>query len=259
MARRATLRSWYGRHGRHDLPWRQTRDRWLVLTSEVMLHQTQVARVEAMWPAFVAEFPTPDAMAAAGPAAVIRAWGRLGYPRRARRLYEAAVAIARAGWPDDLRALPGVGRYTAAAVRAQADRDDVPAVDVNIRRVVQRIMGSTLSDGQAEAAMVEIARPLRGRDRLLALMDLGAMVCKPRAPRCDGCPLFAACATRGALLDEGARRAAPYRGSFRERRGRVLGALRSGPVRVSELDADALASLVDDGLAAVRGDRARLP
>jgi A/G-specific adenine glycosylase len=224
-----------------------------------MLHQTQAARVEAVWPAFVGEFPTPHAMATAGPAAVIRAWGRLGYPRRARRLYEAAVVIARDGWPDDLRALPGVGRYTAAAVRAQADGDDTAAVDVNIRRVVQRVTGRTLGDGAAEAAMVEVARPLRGRDRLLAVMDLGALVCKPRAPRCDECPLLARCATRGALLDEVVRRAAPYRGSFRERRGRVLGALRSGPVRVSELDADALASLVDDGLAAVRGDRARLP
>src|SRR5689334_199866 len=101
-----------------------------------MLHQTQVARVEAAWPHFVAAFPTPEAMTEAGPAAVIRAWGRLGYPRRARRLYEAAVVIVRDGWPDDLRALPGVGRYTAAAVRAQADDVDVPAVDVNIRRVV---------------------------------------------------------------------------------------------------------------------------
>jgi A/G-specific adenine glycosylase len=90
-------------------------------------------------------------------------------------------------------------------------------------------------------------------------MDLGALVCTPRAPRCDACPLFAACATRGTLSDEATRRAPPYRGSFRERRGRVLGALRSGPVRVSELDADALASLVDDGLAAVCGGRARLP
>src|SRR5262245_946151 len=194
MARPASLRSWYVRHGRHDLPWRETRDRWLVLTSEVMLHQTQVARVEAVWPAFIAAFPTPEAMAAAGPAAVIRAWDRLGYPRRARRLYEAAVVIARDGWPDDLRVLPGVGRYTAAAVRAQADGEDVPAVDVNIRRVVQRIVGRTVGDPVAETVMVEVARPLRGRDRLLALMDLGALVCRPRAPLCDPCPLFGACA-----------------------------------------------------------------
>jgi A/G-specific adenine glycosylase len=236
-----------------------TRDRWLVLVSEVMLHQTQVSRVEAAWPAFAAAFPAPAAMAAAGPAEVIRAWDRLGYPRRARRLYEAAVVIARDGWPDDLRELPGVGRYTAAAVRAQADGVDVPAVDVNIRRVVQRVAGRPLSDGAAEDVMVVVAQPMRGRDRLLALMDLGALVCKPRAPSCDTCPLFVACATRGELAGETARRAPPYRGSFRERRGRVLGALRTGPVPVAELDADALASLVHDGLAAVRGDRARLP
>jgi len=145
VARPASLRSWYVRHGRHDLPWRATRDRWLVLMSEVMLHQTQVARVEAAWPAFVAAFPTPAAMAAAGPAAVIRAWGRLGYPRRARRLYEAAAVVARDGWPDDLRHLPGVGRYTAAAVRAQADDTDIPAVEVNVRRVVERCTGRALS------------------------------------------------------------------------------------------------------------------
>src|SRR5262245_51856490 len=253
MARPASLRSWYVSHGRHDLPWRSTPDRWLVLVSEVMLHQTQVSRVEAAWPAFSGSFPTPQAMAAAGPAAVIQAWGRLGYPRRARQLYDAAVLIARDGWPDDLRALPGVGRYTAAAVRAQADGTDVAAVDVNIRRVVQRIVGRTVGDPTAEETMVEIARPLRGRDRLLALMDLGALVCKPRVPRCDACPLSVACATRGALSDERVRRAPPYRGSFRERRGRVLGALRTGPVPVSEVDTDALASLVDDGLAAVRG------
>src|SRR4029078_12936542 len=102
----AALRRWYRTHGRHDLPWRATRDRWLVLMSEVMLHQTQVAAAEAAWPAFAAPFPTPAAMAAAGPAAVIRAWGRLGYPRRARRLYEAAVVVTRGGAPHELPALP---------------------------------------------------------------------------------------------------------------------------------------------------------
>ncbi|MBM3660130.1 MAG: A/G-specific adenine glycosylase, partial [Actinobacteria bacterium] len=199
MARRLSLRTWYARHGRHDLVWRHTRDRWDVLTSEVMLHQTQVARAEAAWPEFAARFPTPAAMAAAGPAAVIRAWGRLGYPRRARHLYDAAVVIARDGWPDDLRVLPGVGRYTAAAVRAQADGADVPAIDVNIRRVVQRVEGRVLSETDAEAAMVAVGAPLRGRDRLLALMDVGALVCTPRAPRCGECPLWGRCATRGPL------------------------------------------------------------
>lgn len=239
--------------------WRQTRDPWLILTSEVMLHQTQVARAEVAWPAFVAEFPTPQATAAAGPAAVIRAWGRLGYPRRARHLYDTAVLIASDGWPDDLRVLPGVGRYTAAAVRAQADDTDVPAVDVNIRRVLQRVTGRVLSDREAETAMVEIGAPLRGRDRLLALMDVGAMVCRPRDPQCAACPLLTRCVTRGPLPGEVKRRAQPYAGSFRERRGNVMAALRSGQVRAGELDDDALASLVDDGLAVVNRGWARLP
>ena len=103
------LARWYREHGRHELPWRASRDRWTVLVSEVMLHQTQVPRVAAVFDAFMAEFPTPEAMAAAGPGPVI-AWGRLGYPRRARRLWEAAVRITAEGWPDDLAELPGVGR-----------------------------------------------------------------------------------------------------------------------------------------------------
>ena len=135
------LSDWYAEHGRHALAWRADRDRWSVLVSEVMLHQTQVARVEAAWDGFIARFPDPAAMATAGPAAVITAWGRLGYPRRARRLWEAAVHITQHGWPDDLTDLPGVGRYTAGAVRCQADGADVPAVDVNIRRVVERVEG----------------------------------------------------------------------------------------------------------------------
>ena len=108
------LRHWYQDHGRHDLAWRQTRDRWAVLVSEVMLAQTQVGRVAAVWPSFMERFPTPGAMAASSPGDVIVAWGNLGYPRRARRLWEAAGIVAATGWPDDLAALPGVGRYTAA-------------------------------------------------------------------------------------------------------------------------------------------------
>src|SRR5436853_3704143 len=129
------LAAWYQTNGRHDLPWRRTRDRWAVLVSEVMLHQTQVARVAAVYEEFLARFPTPTVMADAGPATVIEAWGRLGYPRRARRLYDAAVTLRDNGWPDDLTTLPGVGRYTAAAVLAQSDDVDVAAVEVNVRRV----------------------------------------------------------------------------------------------------------------------------
>jgi len=256
-----TLAPWYAEHGRHDLPWRLTRDRWAVLVSEVMLHQTQVPRVAAVFDAFLARFPAPDATAAAGPGAVIEAWGRLGYPRRARRLYDASVVIARDGWPPDLATLPGVGRYTAAAVVAQADDRDVPAIEVNVRRVVERVSGARLTDREAEAASLRVGRPLRGRDRLLALMDVGAVVCRPRVPRCGECPLRRRCATRGPLEGERRTRQAPFAGSFRQRRGAVMTRLRGGSasVPVAELDAEALASLVDDGLAVVVRGRAGLP
>jgi A/G-specific adenine glycosylase len=253
------LGPWYLAHGRHELAWRATRDPWAVLVSEVMLHQTQVARVAVVWPAFMARFPTPEAMATAGPGAVIEAWGRLGYPRRARRLYDSAVRIATNGWPDDLTELPGVGRYTASAVRAQCGDVDLPAVEVNVRRVVERVRGRTLPDREADAAMVEIGAPLRGRDRLLALMDVGALVCRPDAPRCDECPLTERCVAHGPVADERRSRQAPFEGSFRQRRGIVLARLRAGPTPVALLDARALGSLVADGLAARDGDVARLP
>jgi len=253
------LARWYPEHGRHELPWRRSRDRWSVLVSEVMLHQTQVARVVEAWPAFIAEFPNPDVMAAAGPGRVISAWGRLGYPRRARRLWEAAARISRDGWPDDLAELPGVGRYTAAAVRAQADDADVPAVEVNVRRVVERVLGRRLTERAAEVAMVRVGAPLGGRDRLLALMDLGALVCRTRDPECARCPLRRRCLTRGALADETRHRQPPFAGSFRQRRGIVLAALRANHrahhvVDASELDPEALRSLVADGLATVTPD-----
>jgi A/G-specific adenine glycosylase len=224
-----------------------------------MLHQTQVPRVAAVYDEFLARFPTPRAMARAGPGAVITAWGRLGYPRRALRLWQAAVTIDRDGWPSDLATLPGVGRYTEGAIAAQAYDEDVPALDVNVRRVVERVEGSRLTPAAAERAMVDIGRPLRGRDRLLALMDVGALVCRPRDPRCADCPLRSRCATKGALPDERRATPPPFEGSFRQRRGAVLARLREGPVRAAEVDGDALASLVTDGLAVVSRGRARLP
>ena len=254
------LARWYREQGRHDLPWRATHDSWAVLVSEVMLHQTQAPRVAAVWAAFMAKFPTPDLMAAAGPGAVIEAWGRLGYPRRARRLWDAAVQITEAGWPEDLDALPGVGRYTARAVACQADGADVPAIEVNVRRVVERCVGSRLTDRAAEDASVRIGAPLRGRDRLLSLMDVGALLCRPRDPRCAECPLRRRCATHGPLPHEATRsKQAKFAGSFRQRRGLVMAQLRSSPTKVSDLDAMALASLVEDGLAEHAGTDARLP
>lgn len=255
------ITAWYARNGRHHLAWRRTRDRWSVLVSEVMLQQTQVPRVAEAWPAFIARFPSPDAMAAAGPGAVIAAWGTLGYPRRARRLWEAAGAIAADGWPDDLASLPGVGRYTAAAIAAQCEDADVPAVEANTRRVAERAAGRPLSDREAEDVLVELGAPLHGRDRLLALMDVGALACRPREPRCSECPLRPHCSTRGALAGERRSRQPRFEGSFRQRRGRVMARLRGGPpVDARSLDADALASLVEDGLAVVDDGRtARLP
>jgi A/G-specific adenine glycosylase len=258
--RASALGAWYEQHGRHRLAWRASRDRWAVLVSEVMLHQTQAGRVETAWPSFFSEFPTPEAMAAATPGDVIRAWGRLGYPRRARRLWEAACQIAARGWPEDLRDLPGVGRYTAAAVRAQADDVDVPAIDVNVRRVLERVAGRRLSPAEADAEMIRVGAPLTGRDRLLALMDVGALVCHPTVPRCPACPLRRRCATRGPLPSEAERPPArPFEGSFRQRRGVVLARLRDGPTPRALLDADALESLRRDGLAVVDGATARLP
>jgi A/G-specific adenine glycosylase len=255
----SALARWYREHGRHALPWRQSRDRWTVLISEVMLHQTQVPRVATVFDAFMAEFPTPAVTAAAGPGAVIIAWGRLGYPRRARWLWEAAVRIAEDGWPQDLSELPGVGRYTAAAVAAQVDDDDRVGIEVNIRRVCERVRGTRLTDREAEACVRELGAGLKPRDRLLAMMDLGATVCTARAPSCDRCPIVARCATRGTHADETKHKQARYAGTFRERRGIVMAQLRAGPVAAAELDGEVLASLLDDGLAEVTRGRAHLP
>jgi A/G-specific adenine glycosylase len=265
----APIARWYARHGRHGLPWRATRDRWAVLVSEVMLQQTQVARVAAVWPEFMARFPTPEAMAAASAGDVIAAWGRLGYPRRARRLWETAGRIAAAGWPDDLSELPGVGRYTADAIAAQADGHDTAAVETNIRRVVERRSGRTLSPREAAAASRDAGHPLTDRDRLLALMDIGAVLCRPREPRCPECPLESGCATATAVSSAGPAAADPslgrrprqpaYEGSFRQRRGQVLARLRAGPHPSAHLDAAALETLVEDGLATLDGSLARLP
>jgi A/G-specific adenine glycosylase len=253
------LARWYRKHGRHDLIWRATRDRWAILVSEVMLHQTQVARVLDAYPAFMTRFPTVEAAAAAGPGALIEAWGRLGYPRRARRLWEAADFVVAKGWPTDLAELPGVGRYTAAAIAAQVDDVDVVGIEVNIRRVCERVRGEPLSDREAEVEAVSIAGSLRGRDRLLALMDLGALLCTARNPLCDECPLETECLTRGVLAHETKHRQSRFEGSFRQRRGIVLARLREGSAATESLDGEALASLLDDGLAEITRGRAHLP
>ena len=169
------LLRWYERE-RRDLPWRRTRDPYAILVSEVMLQQTQVARVVPRYEAWLARWPTADALAAATLEEVLRAWVGLGYNRRAVRLWEAARVVARDGWPERLQDLPGVGPYTAAAVGSFAFGRQEVALDTNARRLFARL-GAAL-----------IPPPGRAADFNQATMELGATVCTARAPRCGVCP-----------------------------------------------------------------------
>lgn len=268
------LLDWYDR-ARRDLPWRASGvTAWQILISEFMLQQTPVARVLPVWSDWVTRWPTPSATAAASPADVLRAWGKLGYPRRAKRLHECAVVIARDHAdvvPDDvdtLLGLPGVGSYTARAVACFAYRKPVPVVDTNVRRVVARAV-----HGRADAAAPSATRDHADVVTLLpddeqtpqfsaALMELGATVCTARAPRCGLCPLRV-CAWRDSGYPPASgpsRRTQRYAGTDRQVRGRLLDVLRANdsPVTRAELDVAwltdtaqrdrALHSLLVDGL-----------
>jgi A/G-specific adenine glycosylase len=235
----AALLSWFRLEGR-DLPWRRTRDSYAILVSEVMLQQTQVERVVPHYFAWLERWPNVEALAAAPRADVIRAWQGLGYNRRAVSLHEAAQHIAEHGWPDDLTELPGVGRYTADAVAAFAFGATVLPEDTNVRRVQERT-GHRFSAACAQA-----------------LMDLGATVCLARVPRCDVCPLAAACPSRGRRY-EALRRQGPFEGSFRQRRTRVLRAVAAKPRAAGKLDDEAVTALELDGLVMVRDGWVSLP
>lgn len=269
------LLSWFAVAER-DLPWRAGDvTPWQILVSEFMLQQTPVSRVLPIWPDWVARWPTPSATAAATQADVLRAWGKLGYPRRAKRLHECATVIARDfadTVPDDvdtLEQLPGIGNYTARAVACFAYRKPVPVVDTNVRRVVARAV-----HGQADAAApstkrdnADVAALLPEADRAArfsaALMELGAIVCTARSPRCDGCPLQHSCTWRlaGSPPGTGPKRPAQrYAGTDRQARGRLLDVLRDNADAVTRADLDlawpvdavqrdrALTSLLGDGL-----------
>jgi A/G-specific adenine glycosylase len=268
------LLDWYDRC-RRDLPWREPGvTAWQILVSEFMLQQTPVSRVEPIWRDWVQRWPTASATAAASPADVVRAWGKLGYPRRAKRLHECATVIARDHGdvvPDDveiLLTLPGVGSYTARAIACFAYRQPVPVVDTNVRRVVARVV-----HGRADAAAPSAARDHADVSALLpddgsahrfsaALMELGATVCTARTPRCGLCPV-SECRWRQAgypPADGPARRPQAYAGTDRQVRGRLLDVLRDSefPVTRAELDVAwvtdteqrdrALNSLLADGL-----------
>jgi A/G-specific adenine glycosylase len=233
------LLAWFDEHGR-DLPWRRTRDPYAILVSEVMLQQTQVARVVPRYLAFLSRWPTVESLAAATSGDVIREWQGLGYNRRALNLHRAARGIAADGWPDDFTELSGVGRYTADALaRFALDRPVLP-VDTNVRRVLDRTGGEF---GPASAH---------------ALMDLGATICLARVPRCDVCPLAERCPSRGRRY-EPLRRQGRFEGSFRQRRARTLTLVAERTRRRSSLDVEALESLAADGLVQVRRGLVSLP
>ena len=267
------LLDWYATHAR-ELPWRRPgTSPWAVLVSEVMLQQTPVARVLEPWAAWLARWPTPAALAAAAPGDAVRMWGRLGYPRRALRLHEAARAmVTRHGGAvpadlDALLALPGVGAYTSRAVAAFAFGQRHLVVDTNVRRVLARVV-----DGVGAAGLPSVARDLAAASAVLpddahaarfsvALMELGAVVCTARSPRCDECPLAGQCAwlASGRPAFDGPVRRQAYAGTDRQARGALLGVLRDsvGPVAPGALDlawapaaqrSRAIAGLLADGL-----------
>jgi len=245
---------WFRAHAR-DLPWRRpTTTPWGVLVSEIMLQQTPVARVEGPWREWLERWPRPSAMAAAPAADVLRAWGRLGYPRRALRLHAAAQAIA--ADHDDvvpadvatLESLPGIGTYTARAVAAFAYGRRAPVVDTNVRRVVARAVHGHAESGAAAARdLADVEALLPGDDAdaatmSAALMELGATVCVARGPRCADCPVLDHCAwqRRGRPAWDGpVRRAQTWAGTDRQVRGRLLAVLRDapGPVPADALEA----------------------
>jgi A/G-specific adenine glycosylase len=233
---RDPLLAWFREYAR-SLPWRETRDPYAILVSEVMLQQTQVERVVPRYLRFLERWPTAEALAAATAAEVIVEWQGLGYNRRAVNLHRAAVAVAERGWPDDLTELPGVGPYTAAAVANFAFGREVLPVDTNVRRVQERT-GESFDAACAQA-----------------LFDLGATICLARVPRCGACPLAAACPSRGRRY-EPLRRQPPFEGSFRQRRARALRAVAEGR---DPGDEEAVLALAADGLVTVAGGRVDLP
>ena len=246
------LLAWYAEN-RRDLPWRHTHDPYAILVSEVMLQQTQVGRVLPRYLEWLERWPTAASLAAAAVADVIRAWDGLGYNRRAVNLHRCAVAVTELGGfprePEQLRTLPGIGPYTAAAVACFAFGAQVAAPDTNARRVLGRAFGDP-----------DMAPPPGlAYDWNQAVFDLGREVCIARRPRCGICPLAPGCPSRGQTFAP-LRRQSAFEGSFRQRRSRLLKQLAAGgPMPAAELDGEALSGLVADGLAAVSDGTATLP
>jgi A/G-specific adenine glycosylase len=248
------LLDWFAEHGR-DLPWRDPDcTAWGVLVSEIMLQQTPVARVQPIWLEWMARWPVPSALAAETTGEVVRAWGKLGYPRRALRLHAAATVVAAEHGDvvpsdvDTLLALPGIGAYTARAVAAFAYGKRAPVVDTNVRRVVARAVHGAGDAGPAsntrDMADVEVLLPAEDAPAAkmsAALMELGALICTARSPRCADCPIYEDCAWQRAGKPAYAGPAKPvqkFAGTDRQVRGLLLDVLRGseGPVDKGRLD-----------------------
>jgi A/G-specific adenine glycosylase len=247
----ARLLAWFRAEG-EDLPWRRTRDRYAVLVAEIQLQATPVRRVIPYYERWMDRWPTAASLARARLGDVLALWQGLGYPRRARNLHAAAQRVAERGWPppERLTELPGVGPYTASAIRCFADGEPVLPIDTNVARVLARRFPAGWPGAPAGA----------GWDAGQALMDLGRLWCTARAPRCDaGCPVRAGCpAADGNRAQEATRprrRQGRYEGSLRQRRGLLLRALAEGVPVDAARDPEAAASLVADGLARRRGRR----
>ncbi|MGA1450653.1 MAG: A/G-specific adenine glycosylase [Ilumatobacteraceae bacterium] len=263
------LLAWGGPRLR-DLPWRRTRDPWGVLVSEVMAQQTQVARIIPRWEAFMERFPTPESLAEAPLADLLRLWQGLGYPRRARALHEAARRIRDSGrFPstvEQLMDLPGVGPYTARAVAAFAFDLDVGVLDTNVGRLLARLSGERLRPAAAQSMADDLVPKGDAWIWNQVVMDFGATVCTARSPRCDHCPVSGRCAWAGSTerADPAQGSAgvsgkqARFEGSDRQARGRLLAALVDGPIlavavavvmdRDSAVADRLLADLVAEGL-----------
>jgi A/G-specific adenine glycosylase len=201
---RKLLLAWYGAHAR-KLPWRENHDPYRVWLSEIMLQQTRVAAVIEHYHKFLRRFPTVRKLAAAHEASVLAAWSGLGYYRRARMLHAAANVIVRdfgCRFPtaaEEWRALPGIGRYTAAAIASIAFNEPAAVVDGNVERVVRRVSGKRLAGEELWMAADKLLDRAHPGDFNQAMMELGATVCAPRAPACLTCPILSLCATRGEM------------------------------------------------------------
>lgn len=278
------LVGWFGEHGR-DLPWRHTRDPWAVLVSEFMLTQTQVSRVVVPFGRFLEQFPTVIDCAEASTGSVIEAWVGLGYNRRAVNLHRSAqIVVAAHGGvvPRDLvglLTLPGVGPYVARAVLVFAFGDDVGVVDTNVARVLARWHGRPLGRREVQTLADAAVPPGEGWVWNQALFDLGATICTARNPTCATCPVLPWCTWRGQGVDPSigtsgtGSRQSRFAGSDRQGRGRLVDALRVGPVSAEPGSLASVmgwpndparavrvaAALVTDGLAVQRDGRFELP